>query len=267
MQANSVVSTSRFALVTAAVVGAGGLLLGACSSNASTGGATTTPSTTSGSSGPTGSPSTTSAAQGGPGASGKIAQIEAAISKQSTATFKLVYTTTGSGPATSVTIEQMPPKQAFDVSGTGSGGSGRIIYDGTKTYYCSGSSSGSAPICLSYPAISGTPLSAIVGAYSGETVLAAMKGWQSQLAAGVTGFHESFTTESFAGQSSQCVSWSYHGSSAKYCATSSGILAYAGGQTGSGEMHGFELTSYSANPSPSDFELPPGATVETIPAG
>jgi hypothetical protein len=48
----------------------------------------------------------------------------------------------------------------------------------------------------------------------------------------------------------------------KYCVTDSGILAY-----GASAGNTFELTSYSPAPPDSDFTLPPGATVVTLPGG
>jgi len=44
--------------------------------------------------------------------------------------------------------------------------------------------------------------------------------------------------------------------------TKSGILAYEGSQGSS-----FQLTSYSTTVASSDFSLPAGATVQTLPSG
>jgi len=44
------------------------------------------------------------------------------------------------------------------------------------------------------------------------------------------------------------------------CTTSQGILGYV---QAAGDSTSFQLMSYSTNPSPSLFQLPPGATVVT----
>jgi hypothetical protein len=68
----------------------------------------------------------------------------------------------------------------------------------------------------------------------------------------------SFAVGTFAGQASQCVTWSYQGPNAKYCATDKGILAYVGGGS-KGPSSNFELSSYSSNVNSSDLNLPKGA--------
>jgi hypothetical protein len=87
-----------------------------------------------------------------------------------------------------------------------------------------------------------------------------MQTWQSILAYDIAGAHISFTGATFAGQASQCVTWSYQGSSAKYCVTDKGILAFVGGGS-KGSSSSFELSSYSSNVSSSDFNLPKGAKI------
>ena len=47
----------------------------------------------------------------------------------------------------------------------------------------------------------------------------------------------------------------------KYCVTDSGILAYAASAGST-----FELTSFTSSPAASDFALPAGATVITVPS-
>jgi hypothetical protein len=70
-----------------------------------------------------------------------------------------------------------------------------------------------------------------------------------------------FSNQTIAGQSVQCVSGVKAGNTFKYCLTNSGVLAYAGGSTATGGG-AITLTSYSTSVSASDFALPPGATIE-----
>ena len=83
--------------------------------------------------------------------------------------------------------------------------------------------------------------------------------------AALAGLSVTFSDQTFAGQASKCVNWAYQGQSAKYCVTNSGILAFAGGARTSG-AGSFELSEYSTNVPDGDFNLPAGATVETIPS-
>lgn len=250
------------ALLGALALAAAGSAFAACSSSGSGSGSPTTQPSRTSSSGASASPTTTTTStststSSGSGATGKLQKIAASVQHESSATFKLVYTSTSSTSSTSsqqVTLEQMPPDQAFRTN------TGEVLFDGSKTYYCS-ISSGSAPSCVS---ISGdqNPVAGLMQVYNGATYVQAMEGWQSELAAGITGYHLSFSSATFAGQPSECVQWDYQGSSAKYCVTSSGVLAYVGGGASSGTTS-FELTSYSTSVSPSDFSLPNGATVST----
>jgi hypothetical protein len=178
--------------------------------------------------------------------------IAASAQNESKATFKLTYTSQSSGQSpTQVTLEQRPPKQLFLTS------SGEILFDGKKTYYCSTSK----PVtCISYGSANESPLGALIGVYSTSTYIEAMKGWESLIAARIGGYHISFSNKTFAGQKSVCVTWSYHGSSAQYCVTDKGILAYVGSSSSS-----FKLTSYSGSAAASDFKLPKGATMTKLP--
>jgi hypothetical protein len=136
--------------------------------------------------------------------------------------------------------------------------SGEAIFNGKKTYYCS--TSGKSATCVSYGTISSSPLEGLVDVYSAGTYITVMQSWQTILAYNIAGVHISFTGGTFAGQASQCVSWSYQGSNAKYCVTDKGILAYVGGGS-KGSNSNFELTRYSSSVNSSDFSLPKGAKI------
>jgi hypothetical protein len=182
----------------------------------------------------------------------KLKGIEAAAAAESKATFSVTYTSTGSGSQTKFTIEQKLPDQLFKSS------TGEAIYNGKKTYYCS--TDGKGATCVVYGAIGSSPLEGLVEVYSAGTYITIMQTWQSILAYDIAGAHISFTGATFAGQASQCVTWSYQGSSAKYCVTDKGILAFVGGGS-KGSSSSFELSSYSSNVSSSDFNLPKGAKI------
>ena len=187
----------------------------------------------------------------------KLKQIEAAAQAESKATFKLTYTSSGSGSSSSaVTLEQKPPQQLFK------SGTGEVLFDGKRTYYCS--SSGRSTTCLIYGSEGQSPLAGMMGIYSASTYVTIMQGWETIISARIAGFHISFTGARFAGQASECVTWSYQGSSAEYCVTDGGVLAYVGGK-GSGSNSSFKLTSYSSRVSSSDFRIPRGAKITKLP--
>lgn len=190
----------------------------------------------------------------------KLDKIAAAASAESKATFKLTYTSSGGGSSPStITIEQKPPEQLFKTSS-----GGEAVYNGKKAYYCS-SDSGSHPTCIIYPSIGESPIAEVVAVYSAGTYVQIMQSWETLLGAGIAGVHISFSSQSFAGQASQCVTWSYNGSKAKYCVTNSGVLAYVGGTSGKGSSSTtFELTYYSSHVKGSDFSVPKGAKITSL---
>ena len=171
------------------------------------------------------------------------------------ATFKAVYTYTSPGSATpmSVTIEQEPPKSLFSASG------GLVINNGTTTYYCS--TSGATDSCFT-AGTGSNPLASIATVFSPTSAITAMQTAESEVAAHLQGYNVSFSSASFAGQSSTCVTVSSQAQTGKYCVTKGGILAYSGANGSN-----FSLTSYSSSVSASDFSLPAGAQTVTIPGG
>lgn len=235
----------------------GGLILAACGSSGSGSPTTTasgsgsTPATTGGSSTPT-----TSGGSSGSGAATKLKSIEAAASKETSKTFSVTYRATAGGGST-VTIEQSPPNQLVKTASNGS--TTEILYNGKKTYYCTLGSS--KPTCETVSSANTSPLGSLLGLYDGSNTVSEIKDWQQEVAAGITGYHVTFTSASFGGQPSECVNWSYEGQSTKDCVANAGVLAYVG--TSSSSV--LQLTSYSASAPVSDFSLPKGATITTIP--
>jgi hypothetical protein len=181
----------------------------------------------------------------------ELKAIAAEAQKESKATFKLTYTTSGSGSAQAITLEQKPPDQLFK------SGSSEVIYNGKTTYYCT--TSGKTTQCQTFGSIGESPLAAIVGVYSASTYITIMQTWQTIVSMAIPGFKISFTNATFAGLASKCVSWSYQGSNAKYCVADIGVLAYVGGAGKGSSTSTFALTGYSSHVSGSDFSLPKGA--------
>jgi hypothetical protein len=221
-----------------------GLALGGCGSSSSKGSSTTVASSGSGT-------TATTAASGGGDAAAQIQALSASVQSAQHATFKAVYTLTGTSANATVTLEQKPPKSLF------SSGDGLVINNGTTTYFCSTSGQ---KVCES--STGANPLASLAATLSPAAAITAMQQAQSQVAAHIAGYDVTFSSQSFAGQSSTCMNVSAQGQSAKYCVTKDGILAYSGAAGSS-----FSLTSFSGSVSDSDFTLPAGTSIVTIPGG
>jgi hypothetical protein len=238
---------SRGAIVLVGLVFVG-VVLAACSSSTSPTTGTTTTTTTSAA-----SSATTNASGAAANALSKLEGLSSTIKAAEKKPFKAVYTITSTNAATqTVTVEQSPPKSAFGTK------SGDVIDTGTASYYCTTTST--PPSCLS--AGTTNPLAALVAVFSPETVLAGLREAETEADAHAAGYNVSFSSGSYAGESATCANLSGAGNAVKYCVTSGGVLAYVSSNGGT-----FSLTSYSSSPPASDFALPAGATVETIPGG
>ncbi len=220
----------------------GGALAACGSSNNAASGPTTSPTVG-------GSPTTTASSSAGSALS-KLEHLSSSVQAAEKATFKAVYTVTNASSTQTVTIEQSPPKSVFSTSG------GSLIDTGTASYFCTNSGQ---TTCES----TGTtnPLAALVAVFSPATVLAGLKSAEAQADAHAAGYSITFSSGSYAGQSTTCANIAST-TAVKYCVTQQGVLAYVSGNGGS-----FSLTSYSSSPPASDFSLPAGATVVTLPAG
>lgn len=226
-----------------------GVVLAACSSSTSPTAGTTTTTTAA-------SSATTNASGAASNALSKLQGLSSTIQAAEKKPFKAVYTITSANAATqTVTVEQSPPKSAFGTK------SGDVIDTGTASYYCTTTST--PPTCLS--AGTTNPLASLVAVFSPETVLAGLREAESEADAHAAGYNVSFSSGTYAGQGATCANLSGltgTDSTVKYCVTNSGVLAYVSATSGT-----FSLTSYSSSPPASDFALPAGATVETIPGG
>lgn len=248
----------RWALVAPLV--AVGMVVAGC------GGSSSSSNSTGSTSAPASTSSTATTSSGG--GAGQLKAFGGTIESAKNATFKAVYSTTSSdGGTQTITLAQSPPKQVFSTTDS-SGTVSTMVNTGTATYSCE-TSPGGTPTCTSMSSSAGAgALSALVGVYNGSTALSAINGWQSVVAAHVTGASLSFTRTTIAGQAVRCANWAYQGSSATYCVTNSGVLAKvstSGGAGSSATSSNFELTDFSASPPASEFDVPAGATVVTVP--
>ena len=239
----------RITIGTACLIGllvAGGVL-SACGSSTPTSakGSTTTAASTATTSG--------GSTSGGGSDASQIQALSSAVQSGQHATYKAVYTSHSStGTSQSITIEQMPPKTVFGTP------SGSVINDGAHTYFCS--SSGAKQQCVSESAAGANPFASIASLFSPSTLINEFHAAQAAAAAHTAGYSVALSNGTYAGLAAKCLDYTDATQTVKYCVTNSGILAYAQSPGGT-----FELTSFSSSPPASDFSLPAGASVVTIP--
>jgi hypothetical protein len=191
------------------------LVVAGCSSAKSNNSATSPGNTT----------ATTAATTGGGSSGGsggsetqQLAALQTKVQSLKNVTFKATYTGTDtSGKQTTVTFEQKPPKFTLSFNGEGS-----VIDNGTTSYFCSTSTGASS--CLA-SGVSGNPFASILGLYNGSTLLPLLQQWNTQVAAKQAGATVTFSDQTFAGQASKCVNYSFQSQSAKWCLTDLGLAA------------------------------------------
>ncbi len=186
------------------------------------------------------------------GPTGVIQQMIANLKNSQNAPYSVTYALSGSAAAAgSFTYEQSPPKYRLTLSSVS------VIETGSTIYLCTGSSVGE--ICT---VDTGTnPLASVEQAFSPSTVIPKLTTLKTELAAKTAGVTITTSSATYASQPSTCLSYVQAGLTSKYCATDSGVLAYA--SNGSTTL---TLTSYSSTVAASDFALPKGATLESLPA-
>jgi hypothetical protein len=228
---------TRWALTTAGVLVVG-IALSACGSSSPSSSNTTT----------TAAPGTTTTTASASSLS-QVQALSSAASQGQSATFAATWTSTSNGTASSLTLAQSPPKSLFAANGE------KIISTGTTTYIC-----GSSGSCVSEAGAN--PLASIEGLYDGSTFRDTVEAWSSQSVLQAEGVTLTFTTGTYGGVASKCVNISKSGSNAGvWCVgNNSGILTYWAYGSSS-----FTLQSYSSSPPSSDFTVPAGDTITTIP--
>lgn len=191
------------------------------------------------------------------------------------ATFEATYMTSGSSPATVVYAVEPSEGLAFSIksSGTNNANNVDLIVNHSGEYSCtppSTSTSGSSVpaadtkwTCEKLPKASVADYNNILDFYTPAHWVTFLG--DAALAAGFAGdkvTSSTLTVGSFAMSCVDLVASGVNGTST-ICTTAQDILGYV---KVAQDSTSFEIKSYSASPAASLFQLPPGATVTTIPS-
>ncbi len=197
------------------------------------------------------------------GAAGAMSQYETKIQAGLTATYKATYADTD---GTTTTVEQQPPNSAF-ISGTSS-----FLVDGTTSYSCDLSTPPGSCVKTTYDNSSDAAGAlALSNFFSGGFMAAGMLLPFMELAALEQGVKVTQSTQTIAGQNSNCVQVTGvpgggagatdAPSSFTVCITDSGVVSKYASTDSDGKPDGMTLTSYSSTVDPSLFQPPAGATI------
>jgi hypothetical protein len=175
--------------------------------------------------------------------------------------FEATYSTTGSAPAKVVYAVQPPNEVAFSDTPSGSGSNGGrfdFIVNSSGDYNCEPPSGSGSWTCEKLSGASASEDNALVGFYTPSHWVTFLK--DASIALGLAGDKVSNSTMSVNGFSLTCVDVVASGVSgtSTICTTQQNILGYV---KAAGDSTSFEIDSYSASPSASEFQLPPGAKV------
>ncbi len=177
--------------------------------------------------------------------------------------FEATYTTTGSAPATIVyAVDPSSGGLAFHETQTGANPSNlQVIVNSSGEYACNQSGSGGTWSCQKLGKADAASQNQIFDIYTPSHWINFLKG--VSLVAGLAGDKVSSSTMSLNGFDMNCVDLVAHGvpGTSTICSTSQGILGYV---KVASDSTSFQITNYSSSPSPSLFQLPPGATVSTV---
>ncbi|HEY5273007.1 MAG TPA: hypothetical protein VIJ34_07205 [Acidimicrobiales bacterium] len=175
------------------------------------------------------------------------------------AAYEATYVTTGSAPAT-ITFATSPPKDFFFEGGSSTG---RLLQNSTGSYTCLKSTSGGWS-CTKLSASTFDTAKVAYALYSGKYWVTFLRIYSTVAGlAGVTIKASSMTVNGFPLSCVVVNGGKQNPGTSTWCETSTGILAYV---QAAANGTAFELKSYSANPPSSLFDLPAGATVNTIPS-
>jgi hypothetical protein len=181
---------------------------------------------------------------------------------QSTAdtAFEATYTTTGRAPATILyAVDPSIKGLAFHETQTGVNPSNmQFIVNASGQYECNQSGSTAAWSCQKLGQADAATESKIFDIYTPSHWTTFLKG--VSLVAGLSGNKVTTSTMSLNGFDMNCVDLVARGVSgtSTICSTSQGVLGYVKVASVSTS---FQITNFSSSPSPSLFQLPPGATV------
>jgi hypothetical protein len=177
--------------------------------------------------------------------------------------FEATYTTTGTTPATIVYAVEAPKGLAF--TDTPSGGdnptSVDIVVNSSGEYSCSPTASGSPPTCQKIEPASQANENQVFDFYTPAHWVTFLRDFS--LAAGFAGDEVRSSSMTVNGFAMSCVDFVASGvaGTSTICTTAQGILGYV---KVASDSTSFEITHFSTSPSPSLFELPPGAKVTTV---
>ena len=176
--------------------------------------------------------------------------------------FEATYTTTGSSPATVVyAVDPSSGGLAFHETQTGSDASNvQIIVNSSGEYLCNQSGPASSWSCQKLSTADAATQNKIFDIYTPSHWVSFLQG--VSLVAGLAGDKVTSSTKSLNGFDMNCVDLVAKGVSgtSTICTTSQGILGFV---SIASDSTSFQITNYSSSPSPSLFQLPPGATVTT----
>jgi hypothetical protein len=176
--------------------------------------------------------------------------------------FEATYTTTGSAPATVLyAVDPSSNGLAFHETQTGSSASNvQVIVNASGEYVCNQSGSAGAWSCQKLGQADAAAENKIFDIYTPSHWTAFLKG--VSLVAGLSGDKVTTSTMSLNGFDMQCVDLVASGvpGTSTICSTSQGVLGYV---KVASDSTSFQITNFSSSPSPSLFQLPPGATVTT----
>jgi hypothetical protein len=182
-------------------------------------------------------------------------------------TFAVTYRTTGTAPATVLYAVRPPRRLAFrETPAGGAGPRTDVVANATGEYSCAPPAATAGPgsrwTCRKLGAARSAVENQVLDLYTPAHWSALLKGYS--LAAGFAGVKVLESRRTVNGFRLRCVDYraTGDGGTSTVCTTAQGILGYV---RVAGIPTGFEITSYSASPAASLFDLPPGAIVTRPP--
>jgi hypothetical protein len=176
--------------------------------------------------------------------------------------FEATYTTTGSSPATIIyAADPSAGGLAFHETQTGSSASNvQVIVNSSGEYVCNQSGAAGAWSCQKLGKADAASENKIFDLYTPSHWISFLKG--VSLVAGLSGDKVTTSTKSLNGFDMNCVDLVAKGvaGTSTICSTSQGILGYV---SVASDSTSFQITDFSSSPSPSLFQLPPGAIITT----
>jgi len=182
-----------------------------------------------------------------------------------TGPFAATYATTGSAPAGVVyAVNPAANEMAFQETQSGGGATNtQLVFNASGDYLCTQSASGSAWSCDKLSASDAASHQQVFDVYTPAHWSDFLKGLS--VAAGLAGGTVTRSTMVVNGFDLQCLNLGIKGVSGTttLCTTAQGLLGYVKAPQ---DSTSFEITNFTSSPSPSLFQLPPGASVTNVTA-